>query len=130
MKVQNPEPKIGMKLYISEALDQRIKIAFADPLRGGLKFGTMTRVVGIALDKLMKDAAEKLQKRSVEFMEIGSPEWWAEMRRRAAADEITAEDAARCVDLLREGRKTAGAVKEPKGKKATVTVAATLEDLL
>lgn len=129
MKVQNPEPKVGMKLYLSEALERRIRIAFADPVRGGMKFGTMTRVVGIALDKLMKDAAQKLQKRSVELMEIGSPEWWAEMRRRAASDEITAEEAAQCVDLLREGRKTAGAPKEGK-KKATVTVAATLEDLL
>lgn len=129
MRVQNPEPKIGMKLYLSEALDRRIRIAFADPARGGMKFGTMTRVVGIALDKLMKDAAGKLQERSTEGMEIGSPEWWAEMRRRAAADEILPEDAAKCIDLLREGRKTPVASKESK-KKATVTQAATLEDLL
>jgi hypothetical protein len=132
MREASLEAKVSFKTWLPERLETRMRVALSEPHTGKLKFGTISRLMEMALDDKLKQLARKLPERT-ETMEVGSAEWWTEMRRRAAADEATDAEAKLCIEMLRETRMNSvsglDGSKRPRAKKATVEALA-LEDLL
>ncbi len=124
------EVKHDFKVWLTERLTLRLRLLFEKTDTGRMKYGVFTVIAEQAIDQFLRVQAAKLERRDMEGLETGSDAWWAEMRRRAANDELGADELRALIDLKREGRKTIVGQKTKAKKGESSVKALSLDELL